>query len=44
MINVQSGECFIVPLNKNGPVYSVKWNPNNKEFAVCYGYMPAKVF
>ena len=42
MINVAQDESFMVPLNKNGPVYSVKWNPNCKEFAICYGYMPAK--
>ncbi|CAD6196981.1 unnamed protein product [Caenorhabditis auriculariae] len=43
LINVQSDESVLVPLAKNGPVYSAKWNPNGKEFAVCYGYMPAKV-
>uniref|UniRef100_A0A0N5AT36 Eukaryotic translation initiation factor 2A n=1 Tax=Syphacia muris TaxID=451379 RepID=A0A0N5AT36_9BILA len=38
-----NGESCMVPLEKNGPVYSVKWNPSGKQFAVCYGYMPAKV-
>ena len=33
----------MVPLAKTGPVYAARWNPNGKEFAVCYGYMPAKV-
>ncbi|VDD86364.1 unnamed protein product [Enterobius vermicularis] len=38
-----NGESCMVPLEKNGPVYSVKWNPNGKQFAVCYGYMPSRV-
>ncbi|PAV57944.1 hypothetical protein WR25_09168 [Diploscapter pachys] len=33
----------MVPLAKTGPVYAARWNPNGKEFAVCYGYMPAKM-
>ena len=28
--------------DKNGPIYDCHWAPNGKEFAVCYGYMPAK--
>jgi len=43
MVNVQRGESFMVPLAKNGPVYSAEWNPNGKEFAICYGFMPAKL-
>ncbi|ESO88696.1 hypothetical protein LOTGIDRAFT_234486, partial [Lottia gigantea] len=37
------GETCLVPLDKNGPVYNVEWNPTSTEFAVVYGYMPAKV-
>ncbi|CAI5443347.1 unnamed protein product [Caenorhabditis angaria] len=43
LINIQTEESTIVPLAKQGPIYSAKWNPNGKEFAVCYGHMPAKV-
>lgn len=38
-----NGESCMVPLAKNGPVYCVKWSPLGKEFAVCYGFMPARV-
>lgn len=38
-----NGDSCTVPLAKLGPVYSVKWNPNGKEFAVCYGFMPSRV-
>uniref|UniRef100_A0A914ZN92 Translation initiation factor beta propellor-like domain-containing protein n=1 Tax=Parascaris univalens TaxID=6257 RepID=A0A914ZN92_PARUN len=38
-----NGDSCMVPLGKNGPVYTVKWNPNGKEFAACYGFMPARV-
>jgi len=31
-----------VPLDKEGPVHDVTWNPNSKEFAVVYGFMPPK--
>lgn len=27
---------------KEGPVYSVEWNPKSTEFCVVYGFMPAK--
>ncbi|KAI3420368.1 hypothetical protein GPALN_003669 [Globodera pallida] len=37
------GDCFNVPLNKQGPVHCVQWAPNSKEFCVCYGFMPSKV-
>ncbi|KAF8382037.1 eif-2A, partial [Pristionchus pacificus] len=43
LVNVMSGDACKVPLCKNGPVYQAKWNPNGREFAVCYGYMPARV-
>ncbi|CAJ2508893.1 Uu.00g139190.m01.CDS01 [Anthostomella pinea] len=31
-----------VALDKEGPIHDVSWSPNGKEFAVIYGYMPAK--
>ncbi|KAL4254450.1 translation initiation factor 2A [Abortiporus biennis] len=31
-----------VTLDKEGPVHDFEWSPNSKEFAVVYGYMPAK--
>ncbi|CAI2333694.1 unnamed protein product [Caenorhabditis sp. 36 PRJEB53466] len=43
LINIQSKDSVIVPLAKEGPIYAAKWNPNGREFAVVYGYMPAKV-
>lgn len=27
---------------KQGPIYSVEWNPRGNEFCVVYGFMPAK--
>uniref|UniRef100_A0A1I7Y480 Eukaryotic translation initiation factor 2A n=1 Tax=Steinernema glaseri TaxID=37863 RepID=A0A1I7Y480_9BILA len=38
-----SGDSCLVNLDKQGPVYAVEWNPNGKEFTVCYGFMPARV-
>ncbi|CAN6481506.1 unnamed protein product [Victoria cruziana] len=32
-----------VPLRKEGPVHDVQWSPLGTEFAVVYGFMPAKV-
>lgn len=37
------GDSCLVPLQKTGPVYHVEWSPNNTEFIVVHGYMPAKV-
>ncbi|KAJ1824895.1 hypothetical protein LPJ56_002775 [Coemansia sp. RSA 2599] len=31
-----------VPLDRDGPIHDVAWNPEEKEFAVSYGFMPAK--
>lgn len=31
-----------VSLDKEGPIHDVSWSPSSKEFAVIYGYMPAK--
>ncbi|XP_071035620.1 eukaryotic translation initiation factor 2A [Parasteatoda tepidariorum] len=36
------GDTAKLTLGKDGPVYSVKWNPSSTEFCVVYGYMPAK--
>lgn len=38
-----NGDSCTVPLGKNGPVYCIKWSPTGKQFAVCYGFMPARV-
>jgi len=35
-------ECRVT-LDKEGPVHDFAWSPNSKEFAVSYGFMPAKV-
>ncbi|KAF6025906.1 EIF2A [Bugula neritina] len=37
-----NGDSCVVPLAKNGPVYSIAWHPSGTEFTVLYGYMPAK--
>ncbi|KAJ2539590.1 hypothetical protein GGF49_005108 [Coemansia sp. RSA 1853] len=34
-------DCRVV-LDREGPIHDVAWNPDEKEFAVVYGYMPAK--
>ncbi|KAJ1769662.1 hypothetical protein IW140_005046 [Coemansia sp. RSA 1813] len=31
-----------VPLDREGPIHDVAWSPTDKEFAVVYGFMPAK--
>ncbi|KAL5267555.1 hypothetical protein ACHWQZ_G004555 [Mnemiopsis leidyi] len=36
------GESNQIVLKKNGPVYSVEWNPAKDEFIVLYGFMPCK--
>lgn len=38
-----SRESFQVPLDKEGPLHAVEWNPTGREFCVCYGFMPSKV-
>ncbi|KAF7634921.1 eIF2A domain-containing protein [Meloidogyne graminicola] len=43
ILTKDGGSCFQVPLDKEGPVHSVEWAPNSKEFCVCYGFMPSKV-
>jgi translation initiation factor 2A len=37
-----SGDTALVELTKNGPIYSITWNPTRPEFCVVYGFMPAK--
>lgn len=32
----------LVPLRKEGPVHDVRWSSSGSEFAVVYGFMPAK--
>ncbi|XP_057957259.1 uncharacterized protein LOC131150518 isoform X2 [Malania oleifera] len=32
----------LVPLSKEGPVHDVQWSNTGSEFAVVYGFMPAK--
>jgi translation initiation factor 2A len=36
------GDTALVQLAKNGPIYSIKWNPTKSEFCVVYGFMPAR--
>nr|CAH0104423.1 unnamed protein product [Daphnia galeata] len=36
------GTSAMVQLSKDGPIYSIEWNPNGNEFCVIYGFMPAK--
>ncbi|EDV29224.1 uncharacterized protein TRIADDRAFT_18281, partial [Trichoplax adhaerens] len=36
------GNSIHVSLAKTGPIYSVEWSPNGREFCVVYGSMPAK--
>ncbi|KHJ93111.1 eukaryotic translation initiation factor eIF2A [Oesophagostomum dentatum] len=43
LLNLTSQESFQVTVRKNGPIHAAKWNPNGREFCVCYGYMPAMV-
>ncbi|VDN07119.1 unnamed protein product [Thelazia callipaeda] len=38
-----NGDSCAVPLNKLGPVHCAKWSPTGKQFAVCYGFMPARI-
>ncbi|KAJ2448877.1 hypothetical protein EV183_005202 [Coemansia sp. RSA 2336] len=34
-------DCRVV-LDRDGPIHDVAWSPTEKEFAVVYGFMPAK--
>lgn len=35
-------QLTVINTDKEGPIHSVAWSPNSKEFGVVYGYMPAK--
>ena len=42
LLSANGGFDARVTLDKEGPIHDVSWSPNSKEFAVIYGYMPAK--
>ncbi|CAM8937101.1 unnamed protein product [Rhodiola kirilowii] len=42
-LTIDGTHTGLVPLNKEGPVHDVRWSYSGKEFAVVYGFMPAKV-
>ena len=42
MLSANGGFDSRITLDKEGPIHSVSWSPNSKEFGVVYGYMPAK--
>ena len=35
-------DCSSLALDKEGPIHDVAWSPISKQFAVVYGFMPAK--
>ena len=37
-----SGDTAMVQLAKDGPIYSITWNPSAPQFCAVYGYMPAR--
>ena len=37
-----TGDTELVALAKEGPIYANEWSPSQAEFAVVYGFMPAK--
>eukprot|EP00054_Salpingoeca_dolichothecata_P001574 m.19815 g.19815 ORF g.19815 m.19815 type:complete len:602 (-) comp12324_c0_seq1:24-1829(-) len=41
-LSLKNDISVIVPLDKEGPIYDFAWHPNGKEFAVVFGFMPAK--
>ena len=43
LVSVDGSFDGMVELDKEGPIYDFGWNPTSRDFAVCYGYMPAKV-
>ncbi|ORX35304.1 eukaryotic translation initiation factor eIF2A-domain-containing protein [Kockovaella imperatae] len=43
LLSVDGSFDSMVDLDKEGPIYDFGWNPTSREFAVCYGYMPARV-
>ena len=42
ILSASGGFDSRIQLDKEGPIHDVTWSPNSKEFAVVYGYMPAK--
>uniref|UniRef100_A0A7N0UN35 Eukaryotic translation initiation factor 2A n=1 Tax=Kalanchoe fedtschenkoi TaxID=63787 RepID=A0A7N0UN35_KALFE len=42
-LTIDGTHTGLVPLSKEGPVHDVQWSYSGKEFAVVYGFMPAKV-
>ncbi|GFR58991.1 eukaryotic translation initiation factor 2A, partial [Elysia marginata] len=40
-LNINGDSC-LVPLQKQGAIYHVEWLPNQTEFILIHGYMPAK--
>lgn len=42
ILSASGGFDSRIQLDKEGPIHDVSWSPNSKEFAVVYGYMPAK--
>ncbi|RUS75850.1 hypothetical protein EGW08_016371 [Elysia chlorotica] len=40
-LNVNGDSC-LVPLQKQGAIYHLEWLPNQTEFILIHGYMPAK--
>lgn len=42
VLSANGGFDSRITLDKDGPIHSVSWSPNSKEFGVVYGYMPAK--
>ena len=42
ILSANGGFDSRIQLDKEGPIHDVSWSPNSKEFAVVYGYMPAK--
>ncbi|KAJ9125600.1 hypothetical protein QFC22_000562 [Naganishia vaughanmartiniae] len=42
LINLNGQYECKVTLEKEGPIHDFVWNPNSREFAVTYGYVPAR--
>lgn len=42
LINLNGQYECKVAVEKEGPIHDFAWNPNSREFAVTYGYVPAR--
>ncbi|KAF2400134.1 eukaryotic translation initiation factor 2A [Trichodelitschia bisporula] len=42
LLSAKGGFDSRIALDKDGPIHDVTWSPNSVEFAVVYGFMPAK--